>query len=70
MILVLIILVTIAPTLFALVNVYMKLNIPVLYSKDTLNNSPLNNLGDDFPYKQHISIYNILKINNIEVGIP
>ena len=51
MILVLTTLATMAPILFALVNTYIKLNTPVLYSKDTLNNSPLNDSGDDFPYK-------------------
>ncbi|XTI86147.1 lytic polysaccharide monooxygenase [Cenococcum geophilum] len=40
---------TIALILFALVNAYMKLNKPMPYGKDTLNNNPLNNTGDDFP---------------------
>ncbi|OCK90699.1 uncharacterized protein K441DRAFT_578974 [Cenococcum geophilum 1.58] len=63
-------LVTITFTLFALVNAYIKLNTPILYGKDTLNNSPLNNIGDDLPYKQRTSVYDILEINNIKVGVP
>jgi len=61
---------TMALTLFALVNAYMKLNKPMPYGKDTLNNNPLNNTGDDFPCKQRTSVYNILEINNIKVGVP
>ncbi|XTI95816.1 hypothetical protein V2W45_1474723 [Cenococcum geophilum] len=57
---------TIALILFALVNAYIKLNKPMPYSKDTLNNNPLNNTGDDFPYKQRTSVYDILEINNIK----
>ncbi|XTI90768.1 lytic polysaccharide monooxygenase [Cenococcum geophilum] len=40
---------TVALILFASVNAHIKLNKPVLYGKDTLNNNPLNNTGDDFP---------------------
>jgi len=59
-----------ALTLFALVNAYIKLNKPMLYGKDTLNNNPLNNIGDDYPCKQRTGVYNILEINNIKVGVP
>ena len=48
----------------------MKLNTPVPYGKDTLNNSPLDDSGDDFPCKQRAGVYDISEMNNIEVGVP
>ena len=48
----------------------MKLNKPVPYGKDTLNNSPLDDMGDDFPCKQRTGVYNISEMNNIKVGVP
>jgi hypothetical protein len=61
---------TVALTLFASVNAHMKLNTPVPYGKDTLNNSPLADTGDDFPCKQRTGVYDISEMNNIEVGVP
>ncbi|OCK96031.1 uncharacterized protein K441DRAFT_554283, partial [Cenococcum geophilum 1.58] len=40
----------------------------VPYSNNTINNSPLNTSGSDYPYKQRLGVYTISQINNIKVG--
>lgn len=43
---------------------------PVPYGQDSLNNSPLENDGSDFPCKQRAGVYDITKMNNMPVGVP
>ena len=41
---------------------------PVPYGNNTINNSPLDASGSDYPYKQRQGVYTISQINNIIVG--
>ncbi|OCK82133.1 lytic polysaccharide monooxygenase [Lepidopterella palustris CBS 459.81] len=56
--------------LFASVNAHMKLSSPVPYGAASLNNSPLDDTGSDFPCKQRTGVYDISTMNNIAVGVP
>lgn len=56
--------------LVASANAHMMLNTPVPYGKSTLNNSPLDNSGSDFPCKQRDGVYDITEMNNIAVETP
>ena len=55
---------------FSTVNAHMIMKSPVPYGKDTLNSSPLDDTGDDFPCKQRTGVYDITQMNNIPVGVP
>ena len=55
---------------FSTVNAHMIMKSPVPYGKDTLNSSPLDDTGDDFPCKQRTGVYDISQMNNIPVGVP
>lgn len=60
-----------AATALALVsssNAHMILSSPVPYGLDSLNNSPLDNSGSDFPCKQRTGVYSISEMNNMKVG--
>lgn len=48
----------------------MKIRSPVPYGDATLNNSPLENDGSDFPCKQRSGVYDITKMNTVPVGVP
>ncbi|GAB7364227.1 hypothetical protein MBLNU230_g4776t1 [Neophaeotheca triangularis] len=52
-------------------NAHMLITSPKPYGADTLNNSPLERDGSDFPCKQRGSgTYDITEMNNIAVGVP
>ncbi|EME82432.1 uncharacterized protein MYCFIDRAFT_59548 [Pseudocercospora fijiensis CIRAD86] len=51
-------------------NAHMVITSPVPYGADSLNNSPLDADGSDFPCKQRSGVYDITKMNNIAVGVP
>jgi hypothetical protein len=55
---------------FSTVNAHMIMKSPVPYGKDTLNSSPLDDNGDDFPCKQRTGVYDITQMNNIPVDVP
>lgn len=55
---------------FSTVNAHMIMKSPVPYGKATLNSSPLDDTGDDFPCKQRTGVYDISQMNNIPVGVP
>ena len=55
---------------FSTVNAHMKMKSPVPYGSTTLNNSPLDDTGADFPCKQRPGVYDISQMNNIPVGVP
>lgn len=52
------------------VNAHMVITSPVPYGQDSLNNSPLENDGSDFPCKQRSGVYDVSKMNEIPVGVP
>lgn len=52
------------------VNAHMVIRSPVPYGAGSLNNSPLEPDGSDFPCKQRSGVYDITKMNNMEVGVP
>ncbi|EON63048.1 hypothetical protein W97_02275 [Coniosporium apollinis CBS 100218] len=62
-------LVALAMSLFS-VNAHMVISNPVPYGQSSLNNSPLENSGSDFPCKQRPGVYDITKMNNMPVGVP
>ncbi|OCL07364.1 lytic polysaccharide monooxygenase [Glonium stellatum] len=47
---------------------HMIMGSPVPYGKDTLNNSPLDASGSDYPCKQRPGVYTISQMNNMKVG--
>ncbi len=50
-------------------NAHMVMNVPTPYGKSSLNNSPLNGDGSDYPCKQRGGVYNAEGANNImELG--
>ena len=61
---------TAALAFFSTVNAHMIMRSPVPYGTATLNNSPLDDTGDDFPCKQRPGVYDISQMNNIPVGVP
>ncbi|KAF2202608.1 hypothetical protein GQ43DRAFT_447979 [Delitschia confertaspora ATCC 74209] len=58
----------VAFSLFASVTAHMKLENPVPYSSDSLNNSPLDRSGSDYPCKMRSGGYEITKMNNWKAG--
>ncbi|KAF7185650.1 hypothetical protein HII31_12991 [Pseudocercospora fuligena] len=52
------------------VNAHMVITSPVPYGADSLNNSPLEADGSDFPCKQRSGVYDVTKMNTIPVGVP
>ncbi|USW51749.1 hypothetical protein Slin15195_G050680 [Septoria linicola] len=52
------------------VNAHMVITSPVPYGVDSLNNSPLEPDGSDFPCKQRSGVYDISTTNEIPVGVP
>lgn len=52
------------------VNAHMMIKSPVPYGKDSLNNSPLEADGSDFPCKQRTGVYDVTQMNNMPVGVP
>lgn len=51
-------------------NGHMIMRDPVPYSNNTLNNSPLAADGSDFPCKQRPDMWNIVKMNEMPIGVP
>jgi hypothetical protein len=47
---------------------HMILENPKPYGIDTLNNSPLDDSGLDFPCKQREGVYDLIQTNNWKVG--
>lgn len=56
--------------LFSSVNAHMMITSPVPYGVDSLNNSPLEPDGSDFPCKQRSGVYDISQMNDMPVGVP
>ncbi|CAK1366109.1 unnamed protein product [Cercospora beticola] len=56
--------------LFPSVNAHMVITSPIPYGVDSLNNSPLEPDGSDFPCKQRSGVYDISQVNQIPVGVP
>ncbi|GIZ47521.1 hypothetical protein CKM354_001061000 [Cercospora kikuchii] len=52
------------------VNAHMMITSPVPYGADSLNNSPLEPDGSDFPCKQRSGVYDISQVNEMPVGVP
>lgn len=52
------------------VNAHMVITSPVPYGVSSLNNSPLEDDGSDFPCKQRSGVYDISEMNQIAVGVP
>ncbi|KJX99539.1 hypothetical protein TI39_contig354g00081 [Zymoseptoria brevis] len=52
------------------VNAHMVIRSPVPYGADSLNNSPLEPDGSDFPCKQRSGVYDVTTMNNMPVGVP
>lgn len=50
------------------VNAHLIMSNPVPYGKDSLNNSPLEADGSDFPCKQRSGVYDVTKENTYSVG--
>lgn len=51
-------------------NAHMKMVQPVPYGKDSLNNSPLDGKGGDFPCKLRDGTYTVSTENTMEIGVP
>lgn len=49
---------------------HMIMRDPTPYSNNTLNNSPLAADGSDFPCKQRPDMWNIVKMNEMPIGVP
>ncbi|KAK5273341.1 hypothetical protein LTR40_013892, partial [Exophiala xenobiotica] len=57
--------------LAASTNAHMIMKSPVPYGKSTLNNSPLNGDGSDFPCKQRSGVYDAEGASNVAaIGDP
>lgn len=54
----------------SIASAHMKLDSPVPYGKGSLNNSPLDPSGSDFPCKIRDGVYEVSEMNFIEVGVP
>jgi hypothetical protein len=52
------------------VNAHMVITSPVPYGQDSLSNAPLEPDGSDFPCKQRDGVYDLTKMNEIQVGVP
>ncbi|KAI5365531.1 hypothetical protein Slin14017_G054210 [Septoria linicola] len=52
------------------VNAHMVIREPVPYGASSLNNSPLEPDGSDFPCKQRSGVYDIGTMNEMPVGVP
>ncbi|KAK4501568.1 hypothetical protein PRZ48_007377 [Zasmidium cellare] len=52
------------------VNAHMMIKSPVPYGKSSLNNSPLEADGSDFPCKQRSGVYDVTQMNTMPVGVP
>ncbi|KAM3417462.1 hypothetical protein BST61_g5707 [Cercospora zeina] len=52
------------------VNAHMVIVSPVPYGVDTLNNSPLEPDGSDFPCKQRSGVYDVSQMNEMPIGVP
>lgn len=48
----------------------MVITSPVPYGASSLNNSPLEPDGSDFPCKQRSGVYDVTTMNDIAVGVP
>lgn len=48
----------------------MRISSPVPFGASTLNSSPLDASGSDFPCKLRQGVYDITQMNNIAVGVP
>ncbi|KAK8187328.1 hypothetical protein HDK77DRAFT_428216 [Phyllosticta capitalensis] len=59
-----------AATVISGSHAHMIMKSPVPYGKDSLNNSPLDNSGSDFPCKQRSGVYDISEVNSMPVGVP
>lgn len=59
-----------ALSLFSSANAHMVMDSPTPFGASSLNNSPLDNSGSDFPCKQRPGVYDITKMNDIKVGVP
>ncbi|KAF2202691.1 hypothetical protein GQ43DRAFT_501137 [Delitschia confertaspora ATCC 74209] len=57
-------------TLIHSVSPHMILASPIPYGLSTINNSPLEASGGDFPCKQRPGVYAITSVNNISFGSP
>lgn len=51
-------------------NAHMTMVQPVPYGKDSLNNSPLDGQGGDFPCKLRSDTYTVSTENMMEIGVP
>jgi hypothetical protein len=49
---------------------HMILDSPVPYGRPTLNNSPLDGAGSDFPCKLRAGVYDLTQMNNWTAGEP
>ncbi|KAK7555320.1 hypothetical protein IWX49DRAFT_53558 [Phyllosticta citricarpa] len=58
-----------AATVISGSHAHMIMKSPVPYGKDSLNNSPLDNSGSDFPCKQRSGVYDISEVNQMPVGV-
>jgi hypothetical protein len=58
-------LVALAAAGFSAVHAHMLMNIPIPYGKSSLNNSPLNGDGSDYPCKQRGGVYNAEGANTV-----
>lgn len=58
----------VALALVAVSNAHMIMTSPVPYGVDTLNNSPLEASGADFPCKQRDGVYTVTTQNTMELG--
>ncbi|KAF2455490.1 hypothetical protein BDY21DRAFT_289260, partial [Lineolata rhizophorae] len=57
-------------SLFTYANGHMTMRSPVPYGVDTLNNSPLETSGSDFPCKQRAGVYDVSTMNSMAVDSP
>ncbi|KXT09539.1 hypothetical protein AC579_3038 [Pseudocercospora musae] len=51
-------------------NAHVSITSPVPYGQGSLDQSPLEADGSDFPCKQRPGVYDVSKMNNIAVGVP